>query len=383
MNNLEKQLDKLGTEVSLSRTEKDAMREHLHEYMAHFPIRRGVVHTPIAIYTWVSYRATAFALVAALVFTSGVGVTYAAAGALPGEPLYAVKEFSEEVKAVLAVGDEARAEWAVARTHRRLEEASVLAAKDKLDDDTRTIVEEKFEKNLSRAQAKIEKLRERDDTAAETLETILAVGVEASAEILEKRSSRADYNAKRGDERNEQRSRVASFARSHVAVSSRTHDGDVVATLSQETEEHDTAEVVMLSAEISAPVAVSDVPGVSPAAVEALAEAVSREHASLLLLVKTLPEYKQQALQNALADIAKVHENALADMQEGRYENAHGGLLWAFKDVRKIETALRLHLDASGFLNVVPSVSSNEEEAGENNDSGSSGEDDDRFFNTL
>src|SRR6185503_6305783 len=63
-----------------------------------------------------------------LVLFLGVGTSYAAQGALPGEPRYAFKtRVNENVQGVLARTPTAKAEWSAELTYRRLQEAEELA----------------------------------------------------------------------------------------------------------------------------------------------------------------------------------------------------------------------------------------------------------------
>ncbi len=73
------------------------------------------------------YRLVAMSLVVVLV--AGVGTTYAAVSALPGDPLYGIKiNVAEPVEHVLSASNESQAQWDVTLANRRLEEAEKLAA---------------------------------------------------------------------------------------------------------------------------------------------------------------------------------------------------------------------------------------------------------------
>jgi len=75
----------------------------------------------------VGYRLVAMSLVTVLV--AGVGTTYAAVNALPGDPLYGIKiNVAEPVEHVLTASNESQAQWDVTLANRRLVEAEKLAA---------------------------------------------------------------------------------------------------------------------------------------------------------------------------------------------------------------------------------------------------------------
>jgi len=68
-----------------------------------------------------------------LIFISGSAVAMGAEGALPGDILYAVKVYvNEPVVGSIKFSSQAKAEWQMAKTQRRLEEAEQLTVKGKL-----------------------------------------------------------------------------------------------------------------------------------------------------------------------------------------------------------------------------------------------------------
>lgn len=78
----------------------------------------------------------------ALVLFIGIGTSYAAESALPGDPLYAVKiNLNEPIRGALAVSQASKAQWNVEQVSRRLVEAEKLATMDRLTPVARTQIE--------------------------------------------------------------------------------------------------------------------------------------------------------------------------------------------------------------------------------------------------
>lgn len=134
-------LEKKTRAVSLSPEEKLAMRQSLLEMMERQPAVRAAERAPVlgnlserwsALSRLFSRPALASVLAGAML-VAGSGVSYAAEGSLPGDPLYAVKVgVNEPVRGFLTISPEDKAAWAAQRVGRRLEEVEVLAAADRL-----------------------------------------------------------------------------------------------------------------------------------------------------------------------------------------------------------------------------------------------------------
>ena len=146
-NEFEKMFDGAKSE-SLLEHERVSIRGNLELFMsdhpAAMPFTLRVVETfrsAIAIgrFPALNLRPVAAALV--LVLSVGAGTSYAAEGALPGDPLYALKiNINEPVRGTLAVSSKAKAEWNTERIERRLEESESLAAAGRFDATSSSIV---------------------------------------------------------------------------------------------------------------------------------------------------------------------------------------------------------------------------------------------------
>ena len=86
------------------------------------------------------------ALVLIVALLIGGGTTFAAEGALPGGPLYAVKvSINEQVQSALAFSSEAQAKLDAELAARRLSEAETLASRGELSAEVQADIEKRFE----------------------------------------------------------------------------------------------------------------------------------------------------------------------------------------------------------------------------------------------
>lgn len=153
IHNIFQELKKEGlTPVEKARLHNN-LRLYMSEHPAHVPfsirmydvaqsllrvIDSATLHRPLA---------TAFALVLVV----GVGTSYAAESAIPGDVLYLVKiRINEPVKGSLVVSQAARANWHTELVTRRLEEAEVLAAEDRLTPLARTQIQTEINRSSER-----------------------------------------------------------------------------------------------------------------------------------------------------------------------------------------------------------------------------------------
>lgn len=123
----------------------------------------------------------------------GVGMSYAAENALPGDALYAVKvEINERLRTWTAVSQEAQAEWSVVRTTRRLEELEQLATTGDLNDTLREEITSRLEQNTEAANKAIVSLKKDQITAAadtsSRLESSLRVHERMLVQVAEERA---------------------------------------------------------------------------------------------------------------------------------------------------------------------------------------------------
>lgn len=149
--------------ITLDPAEKNAMLER---------ILNAPIPYPIPFYRKsISYVATAL-----IVSISSGGIAYAAEGSVPGDLLYPVKiNVTEPIRDVIAITPKAKADWELEKTSRRLHEATVLATKDKLDQEKREDMEDRLEKQVVKAGISDEtkhEVKERLNASAKVLKEI-------------------------------------------------------------------------------------------------------------------------------------------------------------------------------------------------------------------
>lgn len=130
-------------------------------------------------------RPAAMLIMAALIVVGG-GSTYAAAGALPGNPLYPFKvKVIEPVRGLLAVTSEAKAQWRASITSKRLGEVEELVKKEILTPEEGVKSQERFDRSLEVAQATLTKLSQENPEAAKKIEASFAAALGEREDALE------------------------------------------------------------------------------------------------------------------------------------------------------------------------------------------------------
>lgn len=195
MTNFEKHITKAGESYKLSADERAKMSRVVREYMTHKPLARAEMYSVSVSYRWFSFahRPLAAALVLVLVF--GSGVSYAAENALPGDALYSVKTYvNEPARLALASSAEAKAEIQIEFAERRIEEATVLAAEGRLDEDTEGQLAAAFESHAAAAAEHIAEADTDDSSASVELSSRFENRLAAHENVL------AEVEAGREDE---------------------------------------------------------------------------------------------------------------------------------------------------------------------------------------
>lgn len=195
----EKLIEKAGSEYKLSDGERAKMSRVVREYMQFKPIVKPLREAPtysISVSSsWFTFahRPIAAALVLVLIF--GSGVSYAAENALPGDALYSVKTYvNEPARLALASGAEAKAEIQIEFAERRIEEATVLAAEGRLDEDTEGELAAAFESHAAAAAEHMTAADEDDSSTSVELASRFETRLVAHENIL------AEVEAEREEE---------------------------------------------------------------------------------------------------------------------------------------------------------------------------------------
>lgn len=175
--NIEEQKLHNGMEhLRLSPAEKDAMRASLMAHMRRHPRRAAA--SP-----WQWLVAPRFAA-PALVVLLCASTAYAAEGALPGDPLYAVKiHVNETLGGALAVGDPAKAAWNASVANERVVEAQRLAVENRLTASASAQLQSDFETHASAAAKYADTVSKDDPVAGAALEAQLTA-VNAQGAVL-------------------------------------------------------------------------------------------------------------------------------------------------------------------------------------------------------
>jgi hypothetical protein len=190
MNHFFEQLKKEAHTIRLSAAEKQAMRVRLYKAMRASPVISSAPHTPAPLrptpspYVWFSPR-MAVPFAAFLVVVLGSGTAFAAQGALPGSPLYAVKvHITEPTLGALALTPQAKAQWNAQVAQTRLEEAETLASTGSLDATTSEELASNFDTHAQAAQNITANLQTQDPATAAQISAEFDSSLQAHDAIL-------------------------------------------------------------------------------------------------------------------------------------------------------------------------------------------------------
>lgn len=180
-------------QASLTDSERASMRNNLRAYMyehaakAPFVVRISDHITGFFAHFDPSPRTRSVPAVFALVLVVGIGTSYAAENALPGDPLYAVKIYiNEGVKGSFAVSQASQAEWNTELMTRRLEEAETLTSQDRLTTVARADIQAQLLRSAENFDKNVEALARTDDgaVAVATVQSNLEASLEAHVQVL-------------------------------------------------------------------------------------------------------------------------------------------------------------------------------------------------------
>ncbi len=141
-----------------------------------------------------------YAVILVIAFFGG-GVSAAAQGSLPGNPLYRVKEFNQSARAALTFGAETRAGYEVKLAESKLREAAVLAAGGELNAELRELVEANFKVHADRVEARIDEFKAKENfNAAADVSAKFGTSLRVHEEILSKIAAQDGKNKVSDDE---------------------------------------------------------------------------------------------------------------------------------------------------------------------------------------
>lgn len=180
---------------SLSQSERATMRNSLQLFVSEHPARAPLYVRVADAFSNLYERLEALHVMqargvlsaaCALVLVIGVGTSYAAEGALPGDPLYAVKIYlNESITGSFARTEAAKAEWNTEIVTRRLEEAEQLALTGKFTPAVRAELESAIAISTSNFNASVAEVANSDDpTAAARINSTLEATLAGHEDVL-------------------------------------------------------------------------------------------------------------------------------------------------------------------------------------------------------
>jgi hypothetical protein len=141
----------------MTESEHIRTRNTLSAYMAEHPVRAAWyarATATLGVFTHVNTRVLSFALT--LVLVVGVGTSYAAEHALPGEPLYALKvRVTEPIRGTFALTEVSKTEWDAEILERRIDEAEMLTAEGKWEVPVSEEAESRIKKAAERLHTRV------------------------------------------------------------------------------------------------------------------------------------------------------------------------------------------------------------------------------------
>lgn len=178
---------------SLTEAEKARLEQSLLSHIQQYPIVRTTAPERLRQqphggrrYLFVTSKPMFIGLIIALVIAASGGTSLAAESALPGDFLYPVKvSINESVRSVVAMSPAAKAEWSVEQTNRRLGEAEQLAVKNRLNDETRTKLQQALERHIERTTAIAQRFSDQGDSEqAAAIQALLEASLRGHAIVL-------------------------------------------------------------------------------------------------------------------------------------------------------------------------------------------------------
>lgn len=209
MKRFSEQLNKKSKTVKLRAAEKRELRERVVSYMEYHPLPNEMkakkVEKERSLLTE-EYKEVALPLKMMLRWAVGtaailiISMPFVAERSVPGDSLYAVKRFNEEVRGTLAFDTIQKVEWETERLNRRISEARLLASEGRLTDEVEEEVAEAVRTHTENAQKNIEVLRGEDadeaTLASIALETTLTVQSAALHDELDENGEVSEENNK-------------------------------------------------------------------------------------------------------------------------------------------------------------------------------------------
>ncbi|OGF69211.1 hypothetical protein A2643_04095 [Candidatus Nomurabacteria bacterium RIFCSPHIGHO2_01_FULL_39_220] len=184
MNDELEKIFKKGKEVRLNPSEKEKMRDFIISYA-----RKNERKQKLSIF---SIFKTIPAIISIVVIFSGIGVSFAAERALPGDILYPVKVgVNEEARGLVALSDEKKVKWLATVAERRIEETETLVKENRLDSSAKDKIEKNFEEKTKKIEEKLKSIAEKSNSVeAEEVSRNLENALERHEGVLKELSEK-------------------------------------------------------------------------------------------------------------------------------------------------------------------------------------------------
>jgi hypothetical protein len=171
MKRFSEQLHKRSSTVKLRVAERRELRERVIAYMEYHPLpqkpatQKKIVRTrlttePFSVITFPWSALARWTVMTTVIVLLVVPVM--AERSVPGDSLYAVKRFNEEVRSTLAFDTVQKVEWETERLNRRIAEARLLASEGRLTEEVEAEVAEAVRTQSQNVQKNIDVLRGED-----------------------------------------------------------------------------------------------------------------------------------------------------------------------------------------------------------------------------
>lgn len=180
--------------IYLNKEKKGLIKDNLIYFMRNSSVREFEVSRQVrerSLLTIFKFKFMPIFLAIALMFGGGAGAAFAAEGSLPGDVLYGVKQVTEDVRVVLAVGAEAKAKAEARFAERRLEEAAKLVVEGRMDEKKRAELEARFAEGSEHVAARVEAMQavQAEALIAADISAQFEASIKAHAKVLEAMSA--------------------------------------------------------------------------------------------------------------------------------------------------------------------------------------------------
>ena len=193
MNHINEQLKKTLQSVRMTSEEKDAVRGALLSEIRTNPLQIGAIGPSVRNSSSIRHKLrrktltrhnilTRMPIAILIAILMGGGVSYAAAGTVPGDTLYPVKiHVTENAESAFAIGGDARAKLEAKLALRRLEEAEKLEAKHDLSAEVKAELKQNFDEHTTNIEAELNGMEKREDANEISSEFELSLAHHVSA----------------------------------------------------------------------------------------------------------------------------------------------------------------------------------------------------------